>query len=161
MRLSFRRITAADVPALFVIRASVRENPFSVEALAEIGITPDSVAESLGGTLEGYLCESDGQAVGFALCDIEGGELSVIAVLTDFERRGIGCELLRLSEELLWQAGHKSIVLWTGSDRSTRALRLYLRAGWREMEIKDSKLILRKDWSDEPREPTSSGQKVH
>lgn len=63
----FRKIEAGDVAKLFVVRSSVRENPFSVEGLAKIGITPKSVVESLGNGLDGYLCEMSGRIVG--LCD--------------------------------------------------------------------------------------------
>jgi len=102
---SFQKITAADVDQLFAVRSSVRENPFSIDALAR---------EALGNSHDGYLCKSADVVAGFAMADVKAGELWVIAVLPEYERRGIGRELLRLTEELLWSAGHASIWLWTG-----------------------------------------------
>lgn len=141
----FRRITAADVDELFLLRSSVRENPFSVEQLAAIGITPESVREALGKWLEGYLCEVPGRIVGFAMADLKARELSVIAVLSDYERKGIGRELLRLTEGILWDAGYTSIWLWTGPDRTTRAYHLYKNTGWIETEIKGHQLFMAKN----------------
>jgi ribosomal protein S18 acetylase RimI-like enzyme len=144
MRPSFRKITGSDVAHLFAIRTSVRENLFSAAALAEQGITPRSVTKSLGKSHDGYLCETSGRPVGFAMADLKAGELWVIAVLPEFERNGIGRELLRLAENLLWSAGHASIWLRTGADRSTRAFRLYTAAGWTESELKDRQLFMTK-----------------
>jgi GNAT superfamily N-acetyltransferase len=142
--ISFRKISAADVDQLFAVRSSVRENPFSIEALAEHGITVRTVTESLGRSHDGYLCESSGRMVGFAMADLKAGELWVSAVLPEYERRGIGRELLRLTEELLWSAGHASIWLWTGADRGARAFSLYTRSGWLESELKDHQLFMTK-----------------
>ena len=144
--MNFRKITPADIDKIFVVRSSVHENPFSVKELAEIGITPGSVTEALGGSLDGYLCKSSGRIVGFAMVEVKTGELAVIAVLPEFERRGIGRELLRLTEELLWAVGFDSLWLWTGADRTTRAFRLYRSAGWVETEIKGPKLFMNKQW---------------
>ena len=141
---SFQKITAADVDQLFAVRSSVRENPFSIDALAREGITVKSVTESLGNSHDGYLCKSADVVAGFAMADVKAGELWVIAVLPEYERRGIGRELLRLTEELLWSAGHASIWLWTGGDRGTRAFRLYMSAGWTESELKGRQLFMTK-----------------
>ena len=142
--LCYRKITPADVETLFAIRSSVRENPYSADALAAQGITVQSVKESLSGSLDGWLCQSADRIAGFAMADLKTGELSVIAVLPECERRGVGRELLRLAEEDLWSAGHSTIWLWTGADRGTRAFRLYLSAGWAESEIKGHQLFMTK-----------------
>ena len=146
----FRKILAADVDELLAIRSSVTENPFSREALAAVGITPASVTGALGKTLDGNLAECSGRIMGFAMADLKAGELSVIAVLGRFERRGIGRELLRLTEDLLWSAGFASIWLWTGNDRSTRVFRLYSRAGWTESEVRDHRLYMKKPMPERP-----------
>jgi ribosomal protein S18 acetylase RimI-like enzyme len=140
----FRKITSADIDQLFSVRSSVHENPFSIEELAAIEITPKSTSEALGQSLDGYLCESSDRIVGFAMVDLKTGELSVIAVLREYERRGIGRELLRLTEALLWSAGHASLWLWTGNNRSTRAFHLYVRSGWTESEVRGHQLFMKK-----------------
>lgn len=159
MCFSFRKITAPDIDQLFAVRSGVHENPFSIEALAEQGITVKSVTKSLGRSHDGYLCESAGRVVGFAMADLKAGEVWVIAVLPEYERRGIGRQLLRLTEELLWSAGHASIWLWTGADRGTRAFRLYVSSGWVESELKDHQLFMTKKRPNQSLEPTS-GEKV-
>jgi ribosomal protein S18 acetylase RimI-like enzyme len=130
----------------------VYENPFSIAALAEQGITVKSVIESLGKSHDGYLCESSRRVVGFAMANLKAGELWVIAVLPEYERRGIGRELLRLTEALLWSAGHASIWLWTGPDRGTRAFRLYSSSGWTESELKHHQLFMTKKLPNQPLE---------
>ena len=140
----YRKITLLDLDELFTVRTSVRENVLTINELAKLGITPESTAGSLGRSLDGFLCELSGRVVGFSIADVKAGELSVIAVLPEYEGRGIGRELLRLSEDLAWAAGHESIWLWTGVDRSTRALRLYRNAEWIETGVSGDRLYMKK-----------------
>lgn len=151
-----RRIEPRDVDQLFTVRTSVHENALTMDELAGMGITPKSTVDALGDPLAGYLCEVSGRPVGFAMADLWSGEFSVVAVLPEFEGRGVGRELLRLTEGLLWAAGRRSIWLWTGTDRSTRALRLYLSAGWVETEVKGDRIYLRKDRPSQPQDPATA-----
>ncbi len=144
MKKLFRRIEARDVDQLFVVRTSVPENAMTMDELARMGITPKSTVDELGDPLVGYLCEASGHIVGFAMADLKSGEFSVIAVLPECERRGVGRELLRLTEDLLWSAGWQSIWLWTGTDRNARAWRLYQSAGWVETELRTDRVYLKK-----------------
>ena len=93
---TFRKITAADVDPLFAIRTSVRENPMSLAALAAPGITVESVTQSPSISHDGYLCECSGRVAGFAMADLQTGELWVIAVHPGFERLGATASLLRI-----------------------------------------------------------------
>lgn len=146
MTAHFRRALATDAPALLTVRAATVENPFSIEALADIGVTADSVASGLeAGTLAGWVAEADGSDIaGFCLADVPAGELWVLAVLPTHERRGFGRELLARTEQLLWQAGHSSAWLWTSPDPGLRARRIYLAAGWHDSEVRDGQLFMRK-----------------
>lgn len=147
MTAHFRRALPSDAPALLVVRAATHENPFSIDALAAIGVTAESVAAGLqAGTLAGWVCEAEpGVIAGFCLADVPGGELWVLAVLPSHERRGFGRELLARTEELIWQAGHSSAWLWTSPDPTLRARRIYLAAGWEESEVRDGQLFMRKE----------------
>ena len=140
----FRKIASPDIDQLFAVRISVIENPLSLGELAGMGITPESVRRSLGVSLEGYLCEIDNRVVGFSMADLSEGELSVIAVLPQYEGRGIGRQLLELTEKILWRSGYSSITLWTSVNRNTRALGLYQSTGWVESEVKERKLFMKK-----------------
>ena len=146
MTAHFRRALPADAPALLTVRAATHENPFSIEALAAIGVTAESVARGLeAGTLAGWVVEAEGGVVaGFCLADLPEGELWVLAVLPSHERRGFGRELLARTEELIWQAGHSSTWLWTSPDPTLRARQIYLAAGWQEAEVRDGQLFMRK-----------------
>ena len=147
MTARFRRAIATDAPELLSVRAATIENPFSIEALAAIGVNAESVARGLDtGTLAGWVAEVEpGRIAGFCLADVPAGELWVLAVLPSHERRGFGRELLARTEQLIWEAGHSSAWLWTSPDPSLRARRIYLAAGWAESEVRDGQLFMRKE----------------
>ena len=64
------RIAApADVPSLFDVRTSVRENHQSVEELARIGVTQETVATMLSGEGRGWVAEEHGRIVAFSMAD--------------------------------------------------------------------------------------------
>ena len=134
---------------MLTVRAATVENPFSVEALAAIGVTAEFVAHGLeAGTLAGWVAEpKPGVVAGFCLADVPAGELWVLAVLPSHERRGFGRELLARTEQLIWQAGHSSAWLWTSPDATLRARRVYHAAGWQDAEVRDGQLFMRKQRS--------------
>ena len=147
MTVHTRQVCAEDGPALLAVRAATRENPFSSEALAAAGINPESLARDLNaGTLAGWLSQTvpAGEVVGFCLANVPDAELWVLAVLPDYEGRGIGRELLARTEALLWAAGHASAWLWTSTDHSLRSYGFYAAAGWREEAERGERLYLRK-----------------
>ncbi|WP_432720427.1 GNAT family N-acetyltransferase [Jeongeupia wiesaeckerbachi] len=126
-----RETRSNDLPALFALRAQTRENALSVEALASYGITPESSAAAmLSGAIKGWLCEIDGRIVGFASGDRDGGEMLVLAILPDFEGRGIGKALLDHVVAWLQSLGHARIWLVANPDPAVRAHGFYRRCGW-------------------------------
>jgi ribosomal protein S18 acetylase RimI-like enzyme len=142
--MTLRIIEAADLPELFDLRALTRENPYSREALRQIGITEESAAAALRTTNRGWLCESDGVKAGFAIGDGKTGEMCVIAVSPSFEGRGVGSRLLLAVETWLFSKGWKEIWLWTSTDTQKRAFTFYTRRGWKVSETKEDILYLRK-----------------
>jgi GNAT superfamily N-acetyltransferase len=134
--MNFREIVSNDVPALFDVRVAAKENSFSREALYAAGITEESVRKMLQTTHQGWLCEDREKVVGFAMGDGQTGELWVIAVLPEFEGKGIGSRLLSLVEEWLWSTGHTELWLWTSIDPKLRAYSFYRKRGWEDSEIK-------------------------
>lgn len=72
------------------------------------------------------------------------GEIWVIAVLREFEGRGIGRQLLRLVEDWLWSHGWKEIWLTTDPDESLRAIGFYRHEGWQDWKIEDGARYMRK-----------------
>jgi GNAT superfamily N-acetyltransferase len=142
--MKFRLIQPEDLTEVIDVRASTLENPFSRAALRELGITEESTAELLRTTHRGWLCEEEGGIIGFAMGDGKTGELWVIAVLPEFEGRGVGSRLINSVEEWLWSLGWQELWLWTGSDQKTRAYNFYLKHGWIVSEVKDWMVYMKK-----------------
>ena len=132
MPLNFREMQVQDLPAVFELRISTRENAVTLEELEEdYGITPASLAEAMAQDVKGWLCEEQSLVVGFAMGDRSNGEVQVVAVRPGFEGRGIGKRLLGLVETWLYEAGHREIWLLSNPDSSVRAHGFYRRLGWR------------------------------
>jgi ribosomal protein S18 acetylase RimI-like enzyme len=127
----FRQTQACDVDALFWIRARTRENPISKERLASLGITPESTASVLrSGRVKGWVALDGSYLVGFCNGDGQTGEMLVLAVLPEYERRGIGRRLLSHTAQLLKSSGLSTIWLAASPDPQLRAFGFYRHLGW-------------------------------
>lgn len=142
--MNVRPIESKDLREIFDLRAATRENPLSREDLRMMGITEESTEEVLRTTHRGWLCEEEGRIVGFAIGDGKTGELSVIAVLPEFEGRGIGSRLLTTVEGWLASQGKKEHWLWTSSDLKKRAFSFYVKHGWIVSEAKVDIIYMQK-----------------
>lgn len=136
-QLTFREITAADVPALFYVRTRTRENAYTLEELQGLGITAESVAEKLTASFKGWLCADADRVVAFCMADRATGELWVVAVLPEYEDQGIGNTLMALAEEWLAVEGCTRAWLTTDVDPSLRAYGFYRRRGWADWKIEN------------------------
>lgn len=152
--MKLRLIESQDLAEIIDLRAATRENPFSREALRELGVTEESTAELLRTTHRGWLCEEE-KIVGFSIGDGKTGELWVVAVLPDFEGRGIGSQLTERAEEWLWSLGWQELWLWTSSDPQKRAFTFYSKRGWYVAETKGDILYMKKKRPNQISEPTS------
>jgi len=135
--VNFRPIADGDVGALFDVRTRTRENSYTLAELHRLGITPESVRARLATTFAGWLCADGDRVVAFAMADRSAGELWVIAVLSEYEGRGIGGELMRRAEEWLWTSGCERAWLTTDVDTSLRAYGFYRHRGWTDWKIDD------------------------
>ena len=133
--MRFREIVPADVPSLFDVRPRTRENALTLEELQRLGITPGSVTEALARSTKGWLCEDAGEAVAFAMADCATGEFLVIAVLPEYEQKGIGGRLMALTKEWLAASGCTRVWLTTDVDTSLRAYGFYRKYGWTDWKI--------------------------
>jgi GNAT superfamily N-acetyltransferase len=133
--MEFREIRAADVPALFVLRPKTRENAMTVAQLAQLGITVESVIASFSTSSKGWLCVDDGMVTGFAIADRATGELEVVAVLPEYEGRGIGGTLMGLAEGWLRESGCTRAWLTTDIDTGLRAYGFYRHRGWTDWKL--------------------------
>jgi GNAT superfamily N-acetyltransferase len=131
MQCAYRAATADDVPACIDLRGRTRENAIPADRLAAMGITAASWSGDVrSGLLPGYVC-SDGDAiVGYCFGDVSTGEVVVLALLPDYEERGIGKRLLGLMVEHLERSGHARLFLGCSADPSTRSHGFYRHLGW-------------------------------
>jgi ribosomal protein S18 acetylase RimI-like enzyme len=134
--VSIRPITIADIPALFHVRPRTRENALTLDELRALGITPESVEGWLKGSTHGWLWEtSAGEIVGFCMADRSTGELLVIALLPEYEGRGIGGQLMQNAESWMAKSGCTRAWLTTDVDQSLRAFGFYRRRGWTDWKL--------------------------
>ena len=132
MGLIYRQMTADDVPATLSVRFSTLENAITMKRLeSDYGITPQSIAESMARNVKGWLAEDSGRAVGFSMGDASSGEVLVVAVRPEYERRGIGATVLARVRDWLFSEGHERIWLLTTPDPRLRAYDFYRSLGWK------------------------------
>ncbi|MEO0796470.1 MAG: GNAT family N-acetyltransferase [Verrucomicrobiota bacterium] len=132
------------MPEIFDVRVRTWSTPTGREDLESMGITRASVSEMLTDTHKGWLCETDGQVVGFAIGNRSTGEMWVIAVLEEYEGRGIGGKLIGMVEQWLASEGHQEIWLTTYTDETKRAVGFYHHLGWEFWKIENKDRFLKK-----------------
>ena len=121
----------ADLPEITRIRTAVTENHLSVEGMAELGITHDSItAELRDGHLACWVAMEGDAIAGFSMADRRDGSIFALFMDAGHEGKGHGSALLAACEDWLRTGGHATARLTTGRD--TRAFRFYLRRGWQE-----------------------------
>ncbi|MEM0964633.1 MAG: GNAT family N-acetyltransferase [Verrucomicrobiota bacterium] len=131
MRIRAARET--DVEDLFDIRCSVIENHQSREELAELDITPETVAEMItGGEYISLLAEMNERPVGFTMARISEGYIFACFVRPADENQGVGRALMTETERKLFQNGKRDLWLSTGPGCELRAVGFYKRLGWKE-----------------------------
>jgi GNAT superfamily N-acetyltransferase len=125
---SLRDAAAADVPSMFDVRAAVNENRMTRAEFAAKGVTENGVRQSLATHLRGWVAEVDGRVVAYSLADGARGCVYAVFVLAEYQRRGVGTELLSRATEWLFECGFRSVFLDT--DPATQAYEFYRRRGW-------------------------------
>ncbi|MCF8068532.1 MAG: GNAT family N-acetyltransferase [Desulfobacterales bacterium] len=148
MKLSYRKMTIDDLPAVFSVRVSTVENAITLEALEEdYDITPESLEEAMSSNVCGWLCEDSEVVVGFSMGDRSNGEVLVVAVLPEYEGYGIGKTLLTHAQNWLFSEGFEEIWLGANPDPTIRAYGFYKKLGWiktGKMKGEDEIMVLRK-----------------
>lgn len=142
-----RNATENDVESLFEVRCSVVENHQSRDELRALGITPESVREMImGGDYVSIIAECDLQLVGFTMAQISEGYVFACFIRPEYERRGIGKQLMKATEEGLRKAGVKNAWLSTGPGEDLRAVGFYSHLGWkRNGFLDDGQIRFEKD----------------
>jgi GNAT superfamily N-acetyltransferase len=131
MPLTVRETQADDIEEMFSVRARTRQNPAGKEWLATQGITPASFAANMAsGKVKGWCCFDESVLVGFCNGDGTSGEVLVLAVLPDYEGKGIGKRLLSCVVEWLRSSGFEQPWLAASPDSRIRAHGFYRALGW-------------------------------
>lgn len=124
-----RMATPADIDAIFDIRTAVVQNHLSREQMAELGITPQVVADSMREAPCVWLGEVDGAPVAFSMVDLAEGEVFALFVLPSHENLGLGRQLMAVAEAALFER-HETLFLITDGRDQIRANGFYRQLGW-------------------------------
>ena len=131
-QFTIREATESDMDSLFDIRARTRENAIPRAYLESIGITAESWTASIrSGDQRTWVCFDGATAVAFCGADATNGEVVVLAVLPDYEGRGIGKRLLGHAVDWLRSRGWRRLWLATNPDPNVRSHGFYRSQGWR------------------------------
>ena len=125
--MNFRVAEIKDIPQIQVVRNLVKENRLSDPALV-----PDSdVQDYMTRRGRGWVCEINGQVVGFAIADLVDNNIWALFIHPGFEKLGIG---KKLHDEMMnWYFSETDKTVWLGTSPKTRAELFYRKAGWKEI----------------------------
>jgi len=127
--MNFREALISDIPQMTAVRLAVKENSLSNPAL----ITEQDYVDHLSARGKGWVCEIDGNVVGFAIGDLEKKNVWALFVLPGYEEKGIGRELLILL--LDWYYSNTNDTIWLSTAPDTRAADFYRSFGFNETGI--------------------------
>ncbi|MBC6988869.1 GNAT family N-acetyltransferase [Hymenobacter sp. BT491] len=124
MSFAVRRAEVSDISAMHVVRMAVRENQLRTPGL----VTEQHYREMLTERGAGWVAESAGRIVGFAVVDAVAQSVWALFVEPDWEQRGVGAALH--SALLAWCAERGLPRLTLSTAPGTRAVQFYLAKGW-------------------------------
>jgi GNAT superfamily N-acetyltransferase len=130
LRIAAPEADSADMAAITHIRTAVVENHLSVEQMAAVGITPESIARLLRTSGRAWIGAIGGVDAGFAIADAAEATVFGMFVLPSHEGRGLGRRLMAAAEAWLFASGCRALWLSTDSDPKVRAHGFYRRLGW-------------------------------
>jgi GNAT superfamily N-acetyltransferase len=126
-----RQAVVSDIPGMQRVRGAVREN-----RLVSMVITDQQVRAAIEDSGRGWVVESGGEIVAFAVGDARSGNIWALFVDPDHERRGYGKRLHDTMIDWLWSQGLD--FLWLTTEPGTRAQEFYESAGWQRAGRTDS-----------------------
>ena len=123
----YRQAEISDIPQLQIVRHSVKENTLSNPLL----VTDADCEEFLTQRGRGWVCEIDGNIVGFSIVDLKENNIWALFVMPEFEEKGIGKALHRLMMD--WYFNQTKKMVWLGTAPNTRAEKFYEKQGWKNV----------------------------
>jgi ribosomal protein S18 acetylase RimI-like enzyme len=132
MTLLYRAAAPEDIAACVDLRGKTRENAVSIERLQALGVTLESWRDDVAsGTLLGYVCVDDNKLAGYCFGEKATGEVVVLALLPEWEGKGIGKHLLQLVVRDFVQLGFKRVFLGCSRNPKVRSYGFYRYLGWK------------------------------
>lgn len=127
--MNIRVAELKDIPQIQVVRNLVKENRLSDPNL----VSDKDVEDYMFRRGKGWVCETDGQIVGFAIADLVDNNIWALFVHPDFEKMGVG---KKLHDEMMdWYFDQTDTSAWLGTSPKTRAENFYRKAGWKEIGV--------------------------
>jgi GNAT superfamily N-acetyltransferase len=123
----FREAKLEDIKQIQVVRNAVKENMLSDPKL----VSDADCEEFLFVRGKGWVCEVDGQIVGFSIADLKEENIWALFVHPDFEAKRIGKTLHDLMLDWYFSKGKEYV--WLGTAPDTRAATFYRKQGWKEI----------------------------
>jgi GNAT superfamily N-acetyltransferase len=120
----FREAGVNDIDEFMKVRMAVKENPLNNPAL----VTRKDNEEYLTQRGKGWVCESDGKIVGFAIVSVVDNNIWALFVDPQYEAKGIGKELHGIM--MNWYFNQTRKTVWLGTAPKTRAELFYTKRGW-------------------------------
>ncbi len=118
----------ADIPGMHRVRVSVKENALSHPDR----IRPGDYRAMIRDDGRGWVCESDGEIVGFAVADLKRANVWALFIAPEHEKRGIGRRLHDTMMDWMFEAVD---LVWLGTAPDSRAEGFYLAAGWKRIGL--------------------------
>lgn len=135
----YRLAVPSDAEECIVLRGMTRENAITAPRLASYGITAESGARQIReGRIVGYVCTDVNRIVGYCYGSRHTGEIEVLALLPDYERRGIGKTLLAQVVASLRTVGIERLFLGCSKNPEHRSYGFYRHLGWRSTGTLDA-----------------------
>ena len=128
----FREAKTEDIDKMHTIRMSVQENRLSDPAR----ITPEDYELMLTERGKGWVCDVEGDILGFAIVDLQEAQVWALFVLPEQEGNFIGRMLHDMMISWCFSRGIPKLTLTTAPD--TRAEKFYQKSGWQKIGTTDT-----------------------
>ena len=131
MKIEFREVKPQDFDRCIEIRGMTRDNPIPAETLKEFGVTKEAwVPQVRDKRIVGVVAEYNDEVIGFCSGDVSTGEVLVLALLPDYEGRGLGKNMLGIVADKLFSFGMDKLWLAASPNSEIRAHGFYRHLGW-------------------------------
>jgi GNAT superfamily N-acetyltransferase len=132
LSMNFRVALISDIPMIQFVRNAVLENRLSDPGL----VSDQDVEEYIIQRGKGWVCETDGRIVAFAIVSVKDKNIWALFVQPGYDKKGIG---KRLHDQMLgWYFSQANETLWLSTAPGTRAEKFYRMKGWEQTGITKS-----------------------